>query len=180
MTNSRWIDDGPFGATFSPCRKYRYSLWRRWGRERTLFDLPVSGDDNCLCGFIGVNPSTADEIENDRTVNRCIAFAKDWGFSGMVMLNCFGFRDTDPTVMFAQDEPIGPENNDVLEYFANTLPRIVCAWGNAGLHRGRSSDVRRILRGRDNVFHLGLTTAGEPKHPLYLLRATEPELWKID
>jgi len=139
----------------------------------------VSGSD-CLCGFIGVNPSTADEIENDRTVSRCIAFARDWGFTGMVMLNCFGYRNKDPEIMFAEDEPVGPENNEALGYFVNTLPRIVAAWGNAGLHRGRSTEVRSILRGRDSVFHLGMTEAGEPKHPLYLSRATEPELWTID
>ena len=177
MTTSKWIGDGPFGAVFSPCRKYRYSLWRRWDCRRTLFDITSTGDD--LCGFIGVNPSTADEIENDRTVSRCITFARDWGFTGMVMLNCFGYRNTDPEIMFAEDEPVGPENNDALEYFVNRLPRIVAAWGNAGLHRGRSTEVRQILRGRDNVFHLGMTEAGEPKHPLYLLRTTEPELWLI-
>ena len=44
------------GADFSPCRKYRYKLWRIWDET-----LP-------LAMFIGLNPSTADEVKDDNTV----------------------------------------------------------------------------------------------------------------
>ena len=60
-------------ATFSECRKYRYSLWRVWD-ESLPFVL-----------FIGLNPSTADEIEDDPTIRRCINFTKEWGYGGMCM-----------------------------------------------------------------------------------------------
>lgn len=43
------------GALFSPCRLYRYKLWRKWG------DAPPAV-------FVMLNPSTADEIDNDPTV----------------------------------------------------------------------------------------------------------------
>jgi len=70
-------------ARFSPCSTWRYSLTRKWNA------LP-------LLGFIGLNPSTADETEDDPTIRRCIGFARDWGFGGIVMLNLFAYRSTDP------------------------------------------------------------------------------------
>lgn len=44
-------------ATFSPCRVYRYALWRRWGSGQYAM-------------FIGLNPSTADEYSDDPTIRR--------------------------------------------------------------------------------------------------------------
>ena len=55
------------GAIISDCSKYRYSLWRIWDKEKPIFT------------FIGLNPSTADHIQDDPTINRCINFAKSWG-----------------------------------------------------------------------------------------------------
>ena len=40
------------GATFSPCRRYRYTLWRQW-------------DERPPATFIMLNPSTADETRDD-------------------------------------------------------------------------------------------------------------------
>ncbi|QUY40546.1 DUF1643 domain-containing protein [Acaryochloris marina] len=42
------------GAAFSPCRTWRYQLWRRWN------DAP-------LLILMGLNPSKADESHNDPT-----------------------------------------------------------------------------------------------------------------
>ena len=53
------------GATFSPCRTWRYTLWRSWG---------IGNGKNAV--FIGLNPSTADEVQDDPTIRRCINFAK--------------------------------------------------------------------------------------------------------
>ena len=40
-------------AKFSACRKYRYALWRNWDESKPYAMI------------IGLNPSTADENEND-------------------------------------------------------------------------------------------------------------------
>jgi len=86
------------GATFSTDRVYRYALWRVWDAALPSFVV------------IGLNPSTADETENDPTIRRCIGFAKREGCGGLVMLNLFAVRATDPRVMMAHPEPIGPDN----------------------------------------------------------------------
>ena len=46
-------------ATFSSCRTYRYSLWRRWGAPEQGYAM-----------FIGLNPSTADEVEDAPSAGR--------------------------------------------------------------------------------------------------------------
>ena len=57
-----------YGAKFSKCRKYRYTLWRTWNVKKPKVM------------FLGLNPSTADEINNDPTVTRCINYSKLWGY----------------------------------------------------------------------------------------------------
>ena len=84
-------------ATFSHCRKYRYTLWRNWA------GLMPTGKGYAM--FVGLNPSTADETNDDPTIRRCIAFAKAWGYDALCMTNIFAFRATNPMVMLAQPAP---------------------------------------------------------------------------
>jgi hypothetical protein len=86
-------------AVFSEDRFYRYLLRRIWDSDKPMI------------AFIGLNPSTADEINNDPTITRCITRAHDSGYGGIYMLNLFAFRATDPKVMKAFPRPIGPEND---------------------------------------------------------------------
>ncbi len=149
------------GAEFSPCRLYRYSLWRLW-------------DDRPKVAFIGLNPSTADETADDPTIRRCIGYASDWGYGGLYMLNLFAFRATDPKDMKAASDPVGPDNNLALTGHALTCAKTIAAWGNDGLYRARSAAVRAML---PRLYCLGLNANGEPKHPLYLAKNLRPVLW---
>lgn len=117
------------GAVFSPCRKYRYTLWRIWNK-----DLP-----SCL--FVGLNPSTADETENDHTIRRCIGFTRDWGYGGLYMANLFAFRATDPAEMKASPDPIDPENDTWLKKLSKHTEITICAWGVHGAFMDRDKEV---------------------------------------
>lgn len=148
-------------ATFSPCRQYRYTLWRVWDEAKPP------------CAFICLNPSTADETVNDPTVTRCIRYSQRWGYGSFCMLNIFAFRATDPKVMKRERDPVGFDNNDVIRSTASEVGfldgRIVLAWGNDGLHLERSASVMQIVREAGYpVACLGITGKGQPKHPLYL------------
>ena len=147
-------------ATFSSCRTYRYSLWRRWGAPEQGYAM-----------FIGLNPSTADEVEDDPTVRRCIQFAKDWGYGALCMTNLFAFRATDPAVMRAHTEPVGPDTDAVLTDLAKSAGVVVAAWGNHGSHSARDRQVIALL---PNLHCLKVTKAGQPSHPLYLRKALVP------
>ncbi len=154
------------GAIFSPCRTWRYALFRYWNR---MFKHPAM--------FIGLNCSTADEVNDDPTVTRCINFAHDWGYGGLIMTNLFAFRATDPKVMKAALDPVGPANDDCLLRMAPKAGIIVAAWGNHGRHRNRGQYVLELLRGFD-IYALGMSKLGEPLHPLYLRRVLRPFKWR--
>ncbi len=151
-------------ATFSSCRKYRYSLWRNWG------GIFASG----YAMFIGLNPSTADETKDDPTVRRCIGYAMDWGYAGLCMMNLFAFRAILPNVMKAAEDPVGPDNERALIDMAEHSGVIVAAWGIHGSHLGQDNKIWNII---PNLNYLKLTKDGFPGHPLYLQKSLKPILW---
>jgi hypothetical protein len=141
------------GAEFSPCRRYRYVLWRTWD--------PAAATVNFTC----LNPSTADEQIDDRTIGRFIGFARDWGYGGLVMTNLFAFRATKPADMRAAVDPVGPDNDAWLVKVAGCAGLVVAAWGNDGSHLRRDEQVRWMLPA---LHCLRLTKTGQSGHPLYV------------
>jgi hypothetical protein len=94
--------------------------------------------------------------------------------------NIFAWRDTDPRKMRAAKDPVGPENDKTILEFAHWADTIVCAWGTHGEHRQRGHEVQQILRETQQpLYHLGLSKAGHPKHPLYIAYSEQPQLWDI-
>ena len=158
-------DDEPemFGtALFSPCSLYRYELTRKWG-------------DGGRVNFIMLNPSTAGAIEPDPTVTRCINFAKDWGFGGLVVTNLYAFRSTDPNVMKLAADPIGPDNDEIIKTNVAECGLVVCAWGNNAT-TGRAAHVLTLIRDAGKVPHaLRMTSLRHPSHPLYLPSNLKPQ-----
>ena len=147
-------------ADFSPCRTWRYTLRRRWS-------------DGPMMMVIGLNPSTADEIQDDPTIRRCVGYAKRWGYAGLLMGNIFAFRATDPSDLYAADDPEGPLNNMHLVQMAEEAKFMLAAWGSHGEWLGRGQRVRELLWEYD-LHCLGHTKHGQPKHPLYLRADAEP------
>jgi hypothetical protein len=145
-------------ATFSPDRVYRYRLTRHWDDTRPP-----------AC-FIMLNPSTADAFTVDPTVRRCLAFARAWGAGGLLVLNLFALRSTDPAVLRTHPDPVGPDNDTVLRHaLTGVHGPVVAAWGVHGTHGGRAQHVTGLLEACGvNVLCLGATKAGHPRHPLYV------------
>lgn len=118
---------------------------------------------------MGLNPSTADEVNDDPTVRRCIGYARAWGYNSLIMANIFAFRATFPRDMKAAADPVGPENDKWLTACAREAALVVAAWGNDGAYRGRSRQVVEMMTGAGvQLMCLRITKAGEPEHPLYL------------
>jgi len=161
-------------AVFSGDRVRRYLLLRQWD---------YFNKTRGLVAFVGLNPSTATETEDDPTVRRCINFARDWGYGGMAMLNVFAFRATDPRVMKAAPDPVGSDNDTWIERWtsAPAADLVVACWGVHGDHLLRGRHVSAMLRehvSRDRLRVFGLTKDRHPKHPLYLAGRTQPKEWR--
>lgn len=149
------------GAVFSACRTWRYTLTREVGTSETTLMV------------IGLNPSTADETQDDPTIRRCIGFARSWGAGRLVMTNLFAFRATDPDEMMRASDPVGPDNDEHLCREALAADLILAAWGAGGSYMYRDSKVRLMLGARP-MSALGFTKSGAPRHPLYVPAATQP------
>lgn len=166
ITRSHVKGDAPSVAVYSPCERYRYLLTREWepDRGRAL--------------FIMLNPSTATEVQNDPTVERCERRARALGFGAFRVCNIFAFRATDPRVMRAAPDPVGPANDAAILDSLPWADRVICAWGTHGAHLGRGAQVEALLRSAGvPLFHLGLSKEGHPKHPLYIGYAVQPDAW---
>ena len=139
-------------AHISKCTNYRYALWRQWDESKPYVL------------FVGLNPSTADAVEDDPTLRRCMGYAKDWGFGGVCIANLFAFRATEPKVMMLAKDAVGPQNDKWLVHLADEAGLIVAAWGNDGSYLGRAARVRKMM---PEMTCLKLNKSGEPAHPLY-------------
>lgn len=145
-------------AYFSECHTYRYTLWRMWDETKPF------------CLFIGLNPSTADETNDDPTIRRCINFAQTWGYGALCMANLFAFRATNPKDMLSHPYPIGDCNDSYLLMLSELAGITVAAWGTKGSHLGRDKEIVRKL---GDMKCLRKTEKGFPGHPLYIPNDTK-------
>ncbi len=153
-------------AVYSDCERYRYLLTRVW----------QPGGGQAL--FVMLNPSTATEVQNDPTVERCERRARALGYGAFRVVNIFAWRATDPRDMRKVADPVGPDNDAAIAGSVDWADAIVCAWGTHGAHLGRGAAVERLLRatGKD-LLVLGVTREGHPQHPLYIGYDRQPRLW---
>ena len=141
-------------AVISDCSNYRYQLRRKWG---------VGSEAT----FVMLNPSTADHMQDDATIRRCRNFAAREGCGGMVVVNLFAIRTVSPAIMKSSEDPVGPENDRMLEQVLTSADGpIVAAWGAHGSFRNRSKEV--LQKFPCNWMAFGFTHSGEPLHPLRL------------
>jgi len=141
----------------SECGKYRYRLDRVWDES-----LP-------RLGWIMLNPSTADGLADDPTIRRCINYARLHGFGGIVVVNLFAFRSTDPAkIEFVRG--IDRENELHWEQVARLCGKVVGAWGKRGF---RTIEAQRAIECFRDLDCLGVTSCREPRHPHYIANVQE-------
>lgn len=160
-------------AAFSECMQYRYMLHIKWDATK-----PSKM-------FIGLNPSTADERQDDPTVRRCKDYCQRWGYGGLLMTNACAFRATDPKVMLAHDEPIGAGNTIAFLKFIHGLhcddTPPVSAWGNhlckvkANIEGFNGSRHDYLFELMPKLDYLKMNKDGTPQHPLYLPKVLTPK-----
>lgn len=165
-------------ADISPCGTYRYALTRSW--DATLRTV----------SWVMLNPSTADETQDDPTIRKCIGFAQRLGFGSMIVVNLYAFRATDPKslVMYRArgTDVCGPDNDEYIRRAASTTAVTIVAWGACRVAQHRAHETIKILQAvsathRHSGVHLhvlrclGTNVDGSPRHPLMLPYSTPLE-----
>lgn len=163
-------------AVLSEDRVYRYMLTRSLDGEPWDGVADSLGRARKSILFIMLNPSTADEHANDPTIEKCMKFARAWGYQRLIVGNLFAYRLTDSKKLGAlwRDglDLVGTENDQYLLTLSKLSGRTICGWGNEGLIMGRGEAVRKILGGSVECFKRNLN--GTPIHPLYQRDAALP------
>ena len=152
------------GAIISDCGKYRYALSR--------------GCDINYIPFVMLNPSTADAMEDDPTIRRCCGFAERFGYTGILVLNLYAYRATDPKELrkLSLEEAMGPEYFEYWSWIAGR--KIICGWGNNADKRVVEYFWQFCQDNGVKTYCLGVTKTNAPKHPLYLKADTQLQEWK--
>lgn len=161
------------GAVISPCSLYRYILTRTWDPSLT----PLV--------FCMLNPSTADAFQNDPTIRKCIGFARRMGHGGIVVVNLFAYRSTNPDVL--NDPPvdvdmIGPDNDAWIKHaFGLGSREPVLAWGSFA-HGAVPVRVQRVVELAHQMaattYAIGVNEkSNTPRHPLMTAYATPRQKW---
>jgi len=139
-------------AIFSRNKVYRFVLEREW--DDSLPKVMI----------IGLNPSTADAKIDDPTIRKCIRMSSNWGYGGMVMVNLFAYRATDPKDLYKAPKPVGSRNTWYIRNCLNKVETVVCAWGNHGNYLNRD---HRVLKWLPPCKAININKTGIPAHPLY-------------
>lgn len=158
---------------------HRYRLWREWA--------PVLG----RCVFIMLNPSTADDTQDDPTIRRCLRFATEWGYGRLDVVNLLAIRCTDPARLHTIDRDIlvGARNDEAIREACADARMVLAAWGATAVKVGwpgtavclsalRAEQVLQVATRLSPVHCLGRTAAGHPRHPLYVAANTRPQVFR--
>lgn len=151
------------GAVISEDGKYRYKLWRQ---------LRPAHAGGKVCVFLMYNPSTADASRDDQTIRRCRAFALREDCDRLVVVNLYAFRSTNPKELqqVQLQSIVGPKNDQYIMDAAAEADVLICAWGaQKDVKERRDYVLIDLLADADrDIFCLGITRYGEPRHPLYV------------
>lgn len=156
---------------------YRWWLSREWDSSKPS-----------VC-WIMLNPSTADASKNDPTLTRIIDFSQRFGFGSLTVVNLYPFRSSSPKECKAWakdwDKRQAWEVRDALmfnlnyvNHYANLASKVVLAWGAGANFDMEWPDLVIDEIESDQLYCLGETMHGHPKHPLYLNGETELMQWK--
>ncbi|WP_412021937.1 DUF1643 domain-containing protein [Burkholderia cepacia] len=154
----------------SPCCRHRYRLER---------EVAATG---FVVAFFGVNPSRADASVRDQTDLKWTGFAHRWGARKYIAGNPFAFRSPNVRDLGAAVDPIGPENDAHVAQIIADADLLVPCWGDRyklpKSMRPRLDVVADMLRTAGKpVKVFGLTSKGDPKHPLMLGYDTKRADW---
>ena len=137
-------------ALLSKDKKYRYSLKRIWDNDKPKVL------------FIMLNPSLADNYQDDPTIRRLIKFAKLYGYGGFYVGNLFSYITPYPSELLDKDLMFSKKNIHEIKKMTDLIKDVVYGWGNSF---EEPEWLKQII---SNPKCFGKNKNKTPKHPLYL------------
>lgn len=146
------------------------------GDHRLLLWRNMNDSHNVML-FIMLNPSTADDEEDDPTTKKCRSIARQNGYDAILITNLFSYRASTPDRLIRAQTRNLPESNGWLRFAIKECNAIVVAWGARAQHselRERMLEVLQILEdASQKIYYLGSTKKGYPRHPRGFMRKTD-------
>lgn len=152
------------------------------GNEQYRFDLRrlvnATGYGEVL--WFMLNPSSADAVKNDPTIRRCIDFSRRWGFKTLRVVNLLPIRTKNPREAMSWYRGCPPfpgeffQNHGILDAACSEANAVILAWGSNGYAVGGDTAREDACSVSDEVWTLGWTANGQPRHPLYVPAETLP------
>ena len=136
-------------AKFCDAKKNRYFLKREWDSSKGLLL------------YIMLNPSMADDKNDDPTIRRLIDFTRKFEYGGFLVGNIFTTITPNPKEI-DRSKGISDKNFEELFKLIYKVDLIVYAWGNTV----EEPQPLKELVLSPKCF--GKNLNGTPKHPLYL------------
>jgi hypothetical protein len=160
-----WRSDETVKIDPTPCTPstvYRYSLQVTWKPGNVV-------------AVVGLNPSIADEQQDDKTIRQCIDWARGQGCGGLLMLNAYSFRAKLPSDLKKAPDPFGDQTPEKIVEMCKGK-RVVVAWGGHAIYRGRGAKIAAAFaKAGMELDCWGFNEKGSPKHPGRIcICATEP------
>ncbi|MBD3108901.1 DUF1643 domain-containing protein [Bacillus sp. AGMB 02131] len=128
-----------FDATFDNYKNptFRYSLTRIWDRNLKKATIVM------------LNPSIANVLKNDLSINRCLNFCIDNNYGSLEVVNLFAFIETDSKKLSAKPDFIGKENDSSIQSAIESADTIIVAWGSDKEYKTRKKDIwNRFLKNK--------------------------------
>jgi hypothetical protein len=144
-----------FDATFDNVESptFRYSLSRIW--DRSLKKATI----------IMLNPSIANILKNDLSINRCLNFCIDNNYGSLEVVNLFAFIETDSKKLSTKPEFIGIENDKYIQKSIGSADTIIVAWGSDKEYRTRKKEVwNRFLKDKKVYYFEDNSSRTPPVH----------------
>lgn len=139
-------------ACFTAGRKHRFWLSRVWDKTKPEV------------AFIGLNPSTANEDENDNTITKVIKIAAHNGYGSVTMLNLYPCVTPYPQQIAELIDPAHTATNSkCLEEHTDDCDVVFC-WGN---FKEAQQIGKNVIEWFDKPLCIAQNKNGSPKHPLY-------------
>lgn len=154
-------------AVFSPDHRCRWRLSRTWDKRRGR-----------VC-WICHNPSVAGRDFDDPSSTRMIGFTAGFGFGSFVLANIIPVIATNPRDIPKCEESLPDENAQWIQGAIDESSIVIAAWGVLRPPWNRWADevvgFMKEFNPRLEIFCLGRTKDGFPRHPLYVHSSTELE-----